>query len=237
MLPKLNDQPKYDFVIPSTGKKVRFRPYLVREEKVLLTAFATNDKVEGIKAMVETLSACAAGDFDPKDLTIFDLTYLFSKVRAKSVGENIKLNIPCVSCETKNLAVIDIDNIDVEGKQERKKTIKLTDTVSVELKYPNYQTIINNPVLLSDSTSDGDRSVQLVKECIIAVLTEDERIVMDEQSEEEKIEFVESMSTSQFNEIKEFVDNEPKLKFDINFVCKSCGEENKYNIGNIEDFF
>jgi hypothetical protein len=237
MLPKLNDTPKYEFMVPSTGKNVRFRPYLVKEEKVLLTAFANKDKSHGLKAIADTVVACSGGTLTHTDLTLYDLQYLFSKIRAKSVGEIVPLNIPCSECKTKNPVKVDIDNIQLEDMGQRNKKIELTDTISIELNYPSYISVLDNEVLMKADASDAEILIETVCESIVAVLTEEERIDMKEESRSAIREFVESMDTNQFKAVKEFVQGGPKLTFSISFDCISCKHHNDYKIENINDFF
>lgn len=237
-LPLLNEHPKYDFMIPSLGKKARFRPYLVKEEKVLLSAFSAKDKREGIKAIADTIAACSMGEVDPKDLTLFDLQYLFSKIRSKSVGENVELNIPCQKCEEKNSTYVDVDSIEFENySNAREQKLKLTDEISIEMKYPNYATILRNDKMFADSGNTAEETIQLAADVITTVLTPDSRIAMQDESKEDRIAFVESMTTEQFADVRKFIEAEPSLKFDIKFKCTKCGEDNHYVIRNFEDFF
>lgn len=237
MLPKLNETPKYEFMVPSTGKNVRFRPYLVREEKVLLTAFSTDDKRHGLKAVADTVIACSNGELEHTDLTLYDLQYLFSKIRAKSVGEKVPLNIPCNECKTKNPVIVDIDNIELEAADKRNQKIELTDTISVEVNFPSYMSVLDNDVLMKPDVTEAERLIETVCESIVAVHTEEERIDMKEESREAVREFVESMDTIQFKAMKEFVQSGPQLSFSISFDCRDCNHHNDYTIRNLEDFF
>src|SRR6056300_979503 len=110
-LPSLNDTPKYELKIPSTGKKIKFRPYLVKEEKILLIAAESKDKDQMLGAIIDTINSCVQGNLNVNDLTTFDLEYLFIQMRAKSVGENASLNIKCQSCEEDNEYHMNLEDI------------------------------------------------------------------------------------------------------------------------------
>jgi hypothetical protein len=112
-LPKLNDTPKYDIVIPSTDKKVRYRPYLVKEEKVLMMAMESQDMNAILNAVVDTITACVQEPVEKDKLTIFDVEYMFTQIRAKSVGETSKVGIKCKHCETSNEVGIDVSSIKI----------------------------------------------------------------------------------------------------------------------------
>ena len=114
-LPKLNDTPKYSVKIPSTQKTVRFRPFLVKEEKVLLLAMESDDTKDIVLAILDTISACVADNIDVKKLTTYDVEYLFTQIRAKSVGETTSVSIECESCKEKNQVTVDINSIQVHG--------------------------------------------------------------------------------------------------------------------------
>lgn len=238
MIPALNDKPKYDFVIPSTGKSVRFRPYLVKEEKTLLIAFGAEDRREGIKAIAETIEACSMGKLDPKELTLFDLQYLFTKIRSKSVGERVEIMMPCESCGVKNATSIDIDNVKFENTTDmRKKKLALNDEITIEMKYPNYMTILSNEKLFNDDVNSSEEMIELATDVIVSVLTPDTRIDMTEESRDDRIAFVESMNPEQFSEVKKFIETEPSVAFEIDFDCAECSNHNHYTIRNFKDFF
>ena len=115
-LPKLNGNPKYEMTIPSSNKTVRFRPYLVKEEKVLLMAFESNDMSQAMKAIIDTIEVCVDDDIKTKDLTTFDVEYMFTKLRSKSVGESSRLSIECTDCSHKNDISVNIEEIEIEMK-------------------------------------------------------------------------------------------------------------------------
>jgi len=228
-LPSLNDTPKYELKIPSTGKKIKFRPYLVKEEKILLIAAESKDKDQMLGAIVDTINSCVQGNLNVNDLTTFDLEYLFIQMRAKSVGENASLNIKCQSCEEDNEYHMNLEDIRCNVKR-KDNVIKLTDDISVEMRYPSYSKLNN----VDDEKEVG---LSVLMSCMEAVLTEDERIVIADESKESVEKFIESMTRDQFKKVSDFLSDIPKVEYDIDFDCTKCGEHSHYELRGIQDFF
>ena len=143
MIPKLNDTPKYDLVIPSLNKEVKFRPYLVKEEKVLLMAFEADDQKVALNAVADTITSCINEDIKVNDLKLYDIEYMFTKIRAKSIGENANLTVTCEECNYKTDTSVDIDTVQIVGPEDKPDdVIQITDSVSVEMTYPNFLKMI-----------------------------------------------------------------------------------------------
>ena len=136
-LPKLNDTPKYDVVIPSTQNKVRYRPFLVKEEKVLMMALETKDQRKALEAIVDTIEACVTDDIDAKKLTTFDVEYMFTQIRSKSVGETSKINIKCDECNSSIEVEVPIDDVKIE-LPKISNIVELTKDISIKMKWPAY---------------------------------------------------------------------------------------------------
>jgi len=143
-LPKLNATPKHEMVVPSTGKTVMFRPYLVKEEKILLMAFETKDEKTAMQAMLDTIDACCEGDYVKSKLTTFDIEYMFTQIRGKSVGESVDVKLICKKCETKNDMNINLSELKIDVPQDVNNIIEVTDTISIELQYPPFKTFIDS---------------------------------------------------------------------------------------------
>ena len=239
-LPKLNQTLNFKMKIPSTGKTVKFRPYLVKEEKVLLQAYESGDTVTALESMVDTIAACV----DPKEkldvaaLTTFDVEYMFLQVRSKSVGETSTIVLRCDKCEHENPVKFTIDGIEIEVKNEE-KIIELNDDISVEMKYPSYQTLIQDDVVRerSEDEVDTETAFAMLTGSIEAVLTEEERIVLSDQSKEEVEEFLNSMTSGQLQKVAEFLENIPALEHDIKYKCTECSHENEIKLKGLADFF
>lgn len=232
-LPKL-DSPRYEMKVPSTGKKAVYRPYLVKEEKVLMLAMESNDNKQMIRALKDVITSCTEGTIDSESLTMFDLEYVFMQLRSKSVGETTEARISCKSCEEKNSLNIDLAKIRVDVPKESERKIKLTDNVGIIMKYPTVNDIMD--VELTDDAS-VDKMFDLIEKCIGAIFSGDEIFDAKDQSKAELKEFIESLNSEQFNKIKAFVENMPAAKVDIEFDCIKCKEHNKIEVKGLANFF
>jgi hypothetical protein len=235
-LPKLNEIPKYDLVIPSLNETVRFRPFLVKEQKVLMLGYESQNKKEILKAIIETIDACVSGDVDLNRLTTYDVDYMFTKIRAKSVGETADIQISCSNCQEMNDVKVNLDSIEVKDKKET-NTVKLTDEISVKLRHPTYNYFMTSSTFFTEGRSETDMTMDLIVSCLDSVLTEEEAIKISDESHEEVLAFVDSLSTSQFELITKWVENMPSLQTEIKFKCKHCDTENTKLLKGLDDFF
>tara|TARA_Y100001972_G_scaffold126273_1_gene179608 strand:- start:33 stop:740 length:708 start_codon:yes stop_codon:yes gene_type:complete len=233
-LPKLNDTPKYSVKIPSTQQTVRFRPFLVKEEKVLLLAMESDDTNDIMLAVLDTISACVADDIDVNKLPTYDVEYLFTQIRAKSVGETTTIGIECESCKEPNQITIDINSIKVEGLDQVKFNVDLAPNMQLELKHPSYNDIFNDPSINEEDLTET--LFAMVRHCMKTLKTEDQIINLEEETVDSIDDFIGSMNTEQFESIREFVDNVPAMKYDAEFDCK-CGHHNKKELRGIQSFF
>lgn len=233
-LPKLNDTPKYDIVIPSTNALVRFRPFLVKEEKVLMMAMESQDSKQILDTVVDTISACVIDDIPRNSLTVFDVEYLFTQIRAKSVGETSTIKMSCSECQEDTEVIVNIGDI-VMDVPDVETLIPLTDTISIEMKYPSWASLLGDDI--NENQSAVDVTFRLIAQCIDAVITPDERILMRDQSVDEVNEFIEGMTQEQFTKVREFVESMPRMKKDIEYTCSSCQHNNKYTLEGLADFF
>jgi ribosomal protein L44E len=234
-LPSLNSSPKYELTVPSTGKKVRYRPFLVKEQKVLLLAYESQDKQQIINAIIDTVKSCTDGDIDVLDLTTFDVDYIFTQIRAKSVGEKVDLQISCTSCDTANDVQINLEDITIDVEKDS-EIIKLNDEISVKMKYPNYSRFMLNSKIF-EVTSASEMIIEIVISSIDAIMTEEENILAKDEPREDLLNFVESMNAEQFEKVSQFVESMPVMKHEATFKCINCGEENTRVLQGIDDFF
>jgi hypothetical protein len=232
-----NSVPKYDMVIPSSKKKIRFRPFLVKEQKTLLIAYESKDKTAMIRAMIDTIESCVTDEIDVYKLSTFDIDYLFAQIRAKSVGENTQLLFNCESCDTQNEVSVDISKARVDIPTNVESVVKITDTISVKMKYPDYNYFIKNIQMFDESKSQMDSLTDIVVSCIDSVLTEDEVIRIADEPREEVITFIESLTSAQFDKINKFIESLPKIKQEVKFTCAKCQHENVRKLEGLEDFF
>jgi len=234
-LPKLNDTPKYEIVIPSSQTKVRYRPYLVKEEKILMMALETKDQRKALNAIVDTIDACVSDDLKLDNLTTFDVEYMFTQIRSKSVGETSKILLECEECQHKNEVEIPISEVKVIVPKVD-KIIKLTDDISMEMQWPSYTKMLESEALISGEES-ADASFGLIASCIRSVKTADENLLMKDESKEDVQSFLESLTTDQFNQIKGFFEKMPKMEYKVEYTCEKCGHKNERTLSGINDFF
>lgn len=234
-LPKLNSTPSYELILPSTQEKIKFRPFLVKEQKILLMAYETRDKANIIRAMIDTLESCVH-DYDVRNFTTYDAEYVFTQIRAKSVGEKIELFIKCIDCAFENPVSIDLEKVEMDN-QQRDKDVTITDTVTVRLRYPNYQVLLNNGIINSESNSITDMLMSMIKCSMYSIITPEENILLSDESPEEIDDFINSMTSDQFQGIADFIQNIPVLKYNLKFTCTQCSHENEHNLQGLDDFF
>ena len=232
-LPKLNDVPKYELTIPSTDKKVYFRPFLVKEQKVLMMALETQDDKQILKSITDTIEACLEEDINVNTLATFDVEYMFTQIRAKSVGETTEILAECTHCNAQNKVKVKLDDIKIDVNKDD-QIIKINELYTIKMRYPKYTSMI--------SKDEGETSVtkvlyNLVMTCLDELRTENEIIKFDDEPESEVVSFIENITTDQFDMLLKFVNELPSLKHDIEFKCESCNEENKLTLQGIADFF
>lgn len=227
--------PVYELTIPSTGAKVKYRPFLVKDEKALLIANQSKDHKVMIDTLKETIKNCVISKLDVDNLAIFDIEYIFCKLRAKSVGELIELALACSSCEGKVKTTIDISTVEVVKPKEHKKKFILFDKVGVALKYPNYDLIEK---LKNTEDSDNINLIfAVILECIEYIYNEDEIFYAKESSPEELLEFINNLTKEQLEKITTFFNTMPKLKKDLSFDCPHCKAHNEIVLEGLSNFF
>ena len=214
-LPKVNT-PTYELVLPSTGKKVKYRPFLVREEKILIMALETEDIKQITQAVVDILTECIlTNGIKFENLSTFDIEYLFLNIRAKSVGETVEVNIICPDDNKTSVTVsIDIDSIKVKKNRKHKNIIKLDDNLSLKLKYPSLDQFIGSNFESKDDQSISS-TLKVITSCIDVIYTEEESWVGSDSTEKELEEFIDQLNTKQFQLIEEFFNTMPKLSHPV----------------------
>jgi len=233
-LPKLNDSPRFELMIPSTQKTVKFRPYLVKEEKVLLMAFETGDEKATLRAVLDTIESCVEESLNRNALTTFDVEYMFTQIRAKSVGEKTKVKVKCSGCNLQNEVEIDLEQVKIDMPEKVDNIIKLNDDISVEMRYPSYKHLSEGQVALDDTSKNA---FMLITKCMAAIRTPDERISLDDEPQSAIDEFLESMTSGQFQKMTAFLQDMPKTTYHLQFTCEDCKEENDRIVEGMQNFF
>jgi hypothetical protein len=236
-LPKIST-PTYELELPSTQKKVRYRPFLVKEEKVLLIALETEDTKEITNAIRAVIKSCVlTRGIKVETLPTFDIEYLFLNIRGKSVGEVIEVNLICpddgVTEVKKN---IPIDDIKIQRTDGHTNQIKLDDNIMMELKYPSLDQFIKNNFDFTEG-NQMDQSFELIGSCIDKIYTEEEVWTASDCTKKELKEFLESMNSSQFKEIESFFETMPKLSHTIRVKNPNTEKESDVVLEGLASFF
>ena len=237
-LPKIST-PTYELVLPSSGKKVKYRPFLVREEKVLIMALESEDTKQITGAIKDVLSSCILSRGIKIDkLSTFDIEYLFLNVRAKSVGETVEVNVTCPDDgKTQVQMHIDIDSIKIQKDPDHTNIIKLDDDLSVQMNYPSLNQFIETNFETGAETSQVDQSLDVIMACIKQVYNEEESWDASEYSKKEMKDFVESMNSKQFKQIETFFETMPKLSHKVKVTNPQTKVQSEVVIEGLASFF
>ena len=237
-LPKINT-PTYELVLPSTGKKIKYRPFLVREEKILIMAMESEDMNQITNAIIQIISDCLlTKDIKVESLATFDMEYLFLNIRAKSVGETVEVNVTCPDDgETQVEMSINIDDIKVKKTRGHKNIVKLDDNLSMKLKYPSLDQFIENNFDTGESSNEISQSLSMITSCIEMVYNEEESWEASDCTTEELNDFVEQMNTKQFKQIESFFTTMPKLSHKIAVKNPKTGVESEILLEGLAAFF
>ena len=236
-LPKIAT-PTYELELPSTGKTIQYRPFLVKEEKLLVIALESEDNKQITTAIKAVLKACVlTKGIKVESLPTFDIEYLFLNIRGKSVGEELDVNIICPDDETTEVPVtIDLDDIEVQRDEGHTNQIKLDNSLMMEMKYPSLDQFIKSNFDFSDK-NQMDQSFQLIASCIDKVYSEDEAWATADCTKKEVNEFLESMNSNQFKEIEKFFTTMPKLSHTINVTNPKTKVESEVVLEGLASFF
>ena len=236
-LPKIAT-PTYELELPSTGKTVEYRPFLVKEEKLLVIALESEDNKQITTAIKAVLKACVlTKGIKVENLPTFDIEYLFLNIRGKSVGEELDVNIVCPDDEKTEVAVkIYLDDIEVQHDENHTNKIKLDDNLMMEMKYPSLDEFIKSNFDFNDK-NQMDQSFQLIASCIDKVYSEDEAWATADCTKKEVNEFLESMNSNQFKEIETFFTTMPKLSHTINVKNPKTKVESEVVLEGLASFF
>ena len=237
-LPKLN-VPVYETVLPSTEKVIKYRPFLVKEEKVLLTAMEDGKTETIMNAVKQVLKNCIQSKIDLDKLPTFDLEFLFLRLRAKSVGEEVTIGLKPWGCPQNNGELCDkttevkvnLEEVKVIKDKKHTSKIMLDDNVGIKMRYPDISKID------SDMGDNFETGMKMVKDSIDMIFTSEETHERDTISETELNDFIDSLNTEQFGKIREFFDTMPQLKHTAKYTCSTCGEEKETTITGLNSFF
>lgn len=232
-LPKLV-APTYELVLPSTEQKIKYRPFLVREEKILLLAMESEDEKQMTEAVKTILKNCILSKVKVEELPVFDIEYIFLNIRSKAVGEEIELNVTCPDDgDTQVKVKLNIDDIQVTKPEGHNRIIKLNDTVTIQMKYPSMETFIKNNFSGSGNVDDV---FSLASSCIEQVAEGEDVYETKSFSKKELNDFMESMDTAQFLKLQDFFETMPRLSHTIKVTNPSTKVESEVVLEGLANF-
>ena len=236
-LPKIAT-PSYELELPSTGETIHYRPFLVKEEKVLVIALESEDTKQITTAIKTVIKNCIlTKNIKVETLPTFDIEYLFLNIRAKSVGEEIEVNVICPDDEETTVTVkIDLDDIKVQKNENHTNKIKLDDSIMMEMKYPSLDQFIKNNFDFK-KTNAMEQSFDLIASCIDKIYTEEEVWSAGDVTKKELMEFLEQMNSTQFKEIETFFETMPKLSHTIQVTNPKTEVESEVILEGLSSFF
>ena len=236
-LPKIAT-PTYELVLPSTDETIQFRPFLVKEEKLLVLALESEDNKQITTAIKSVLKNCViTKGIKVEQLPTFDIEFLFLNIRGKSVGEELEVNIVCPDDETTQVTVdINLDDIQVQKNEEHNKQIKLDENLMMEMKYPSLDQFIKNNFDFNEK-NQMDQSFQLIASCIDKIYSEEEVWATADCTKKEVNDFLEQMNSGQFKLIETFFETMPKLSHTIKITNPKTKVENDVVLEGLASFF
>ena len=236
-LPKIAT-PIYELEIPSLKKKIRYRPFLVKEEKILIIALESEDSKQIANAVKTVISNCILSKgIKVEDLATFDIEYLFLNIRGKSVGETVDVLITCPDDGTTQVPTsINLDEINVEVDPEHSRDIKLDDSLTLRMRYPSMTEFIKNNFDSGESVSVDD-TFDLIVSCIDQIYSEEESWTASDSTKKELLEFVEQLSSKQFKQVEKFFDTMPKLSHTIKIKNPNTKVESEVVLEGLSAFF
>tara|TARA_E500000331_G_scaffold354880_1_gene408979 strand:+ start:851 stop:1564 length:714 start_codon:yes stop_codon:yes gene_type:complete len=234
-LPKLG-YPTYELELPSTGKTVKFRPFLVKEEKVLLMALESEDEKQVISAVKDLLKNCIISRIKVDSLPSFDLEYLFLRIRAASIGETINVTVTCLDDnKTQAEAQININDVEVFKPEGHDKKIMFDDKTGIVMRYPSMKEFIDREFLQKEMKTD--QVYDFIADSIDQIFDDEEVYDSSTTTKKEFRTFVDSLTTKQFEKIQQFYTTCPKLSHSFKVVNPNTGKESEYTIEGLQSFF
>ena len=234
-LPKLNT-PTYELEVPSTDEKIKYRPFLVKEEKILMIAMESKDNTQIVNAVKDIVSACTFDKVDISSMPMFDVEYIFLNIRAKSVGEVSKLRVLCPD-DKKTYTNVDVDltKVNVEIGEGHTNKIELTDDTGMIMTYPTIDSFTETGI----TSINAENMIELIGSCVLQIYEDKGEKVYQgkDQTRKELTEFIESMNTAQFKKVQQFFDTMPKLKHTIKVKNPKTKKSSDVVLQGLNDFF
>ena len=230
-LPKL-DTPKYQLTLPSTGETIEYRPFLVKEQKILMMAQESKEESNMLLAVGDLVNACTFGKIDTKRSPTFDIEYVFLKIRAKSVGETVNINIVCPDDGQTQVPVkINLDEIELLTGADHRTDIKLTDNITINFRYP-----IMSDLQRGKSSEVSDQSFKLLNKCVNSIESGDDVYNRVDMTDKEIYDFIEQMNNKQFEDVMSFFNSMPKLRHIVNVTNPKTNIQSEVVLEGLNSF-
>ena len=230
-LPKINNV-LYDLELPSSGEMVEYRPFLVKEEKILLMALEGKDEKEMVKAIKQIITQCVATEkFNINKLAMVDLEYLFLNIRGKAVGDVSTISLEHKCGEVISLD-IDLTKVEIVSNKNISDLVNLTDDIKIRLKPPSIDNVVG-----AAGKNQIDLVMEIVRECLVEIIQGKDVFSAQDHTKEELDEFINSLNSCQFQKIQTYYESLPKMKQDIEYTCPKCGETKKETLEGLASFF
>ena len=234
------ETPSYELKLPSSSKKIKYRPFLVKEEKILILALESRDQNEITNAVTDVLKKCIlTRGVKVDDLPTFDIEYIFLNIRAKSIGEDIKMMVTCPDDnETKVPVTVYVDQIKVVKPEDHKTDIVLDDKMTLRMKYPSLNQFIDDNFEVEDEPETVvDKTFKIVADCMDTVFTKEDAWDAKDYTPDERLKFVEQLSSKQYKQVEKFFATMPKLSHTIEVVNPNTKEKGSVVLEGLSDFF
>jgi len=234
------ETPTYELKLPSTGKKVKYRPFLVKEEKILIICLESKNQDEITNAVKDVLKKCIlTRGVKVDELPTFDIEYLFLNIRAKSIGEDIKMTVTCPDDGTTQVPVtVYVDEIEVIKPKDHKTDIVLDDKLTLRMKYPSLsQFVENNFEVNDDPKTIVSKTFKVVADCIDTVFTQEDAWEAKDYTPDERLKFIEQLNSKQYKEVEKFFATMPKLSHTIEVINPNTKQKNSVVLEGLADFF
>lgn len=232
-LPVLNTA-KYTTIVPSLGKEVEYRPYLVKEEKILMIALESQDQSQILGAIKDVITSCVYDDINTNELTMFDLEALFLKLRSKSVGETTEVKVKCEKCEKEHKETIKFDDIKMPIVNNKSNTINLTKDVGITLSYPKVGDVEKHD---GNTLNSIDGIMEILIDSIESIYDADNIYSAKDESRKNIKSFIDTLNSEQFAKLTKFFEDIPALKYNLKFKCTGCEHENDIELSGLQNFF
>jgi hypothetical protein len=233
----INPTPVYTLTIPSTKQKVKYRPFLVKEEKALLIAQQSENTSTMIDTLRQVIASCVKDPIDVDDLASFDVEYIFTQLRAVSVGEMVELIFACDTCDDPKATVqltINLNDMKVDVPEGHTRNIKLFDNVGVIMKYPNLDTLYK---IDQSDLDDIDQAFDIMVDCVDQIYRGDELFEVKDVPREEVVEFLENLTAEQYLTIRNFFSTMPVLRHPVKYKCPVCDKDHNKYLKGLTSFF